>query len=104
MSAGKVSHQARYSAARVVTKSAGWAAPPQGGAKIRQLGMVCHRVRSAAVARKCIALLSGVRISWTVITRSSVAWENNGIPVPQTGLSLVHTINPFGPSPGRVSR
>ena len=39
----------RHSAARAVTKSAGCAAPPQSGAKIRQLGSVCRRVRSAAV-------------------------------------------------------
>ena len=45
---------------------------------------------------------SSVRVSWTVNTRSSLAWENNG--VSQTGVTLFYTINPFGPSAGRVSR
>ena len=40
--------------------------------------------------------------NWTVITRSSLAWENNGIT--QTGVTLSYTINPFGPTAGRVSR
>ena len=35
-----------------------------------------------------------------MITRSSLASENNGIP--QTGLTLVNMINPFSPSAGRV--
>ena len=35
-----------------------------------------------------------------MITRSSLASENNGIP--QTGLTLAYKINPFGPSDGRV--
>ena len=34
--------------------------------------------------------------------RSSLASENNG--VAQTGVTLFYTINPFGPSAGRVSR
>ena len=40
------------------------------------------------------ALQSSVRVSWTVNTRSSLAWENNG--VSQTGVTLFYTINPFG--------
>ena len=64
MSAGKVSRRVRYSAARVVTKSAGCAAPPQGGAKIRQPGKVCRRVRSAVVTPAEWAISRNMDRSW----------------------------------------
>ena len=85
--------------------------------KLRKVGMIPYRTVQditckSATSRNChwcggtgsewSALQSSVRISWTAITRSSLAWENNGIP--QTGLTLAYTINPYGPSTGHVSR
>ena len=79
------------------------------------LKVVVTRKESWEAMAECIKLRLGpemhyqpvwarvrVRISWTGNARSSLASENNG--VAQTGVTLFYTINPFGPSAGRVSR
>ena len=54
-----------------------------------------------ALGRSTSALQSTCSVR-TMITRSSLAWENNGIS--QTGVTLFYAINPVRPSAGRVSR
>ena len=71
----------------------------------RTVGMI-SRAEAQRTAWSCVwdrsALQSSVRVSWNVITRNGLAWENNGIS--QTGVILFYTINPSGPSAERVSR